>query len=333
MKNSHKNLLEQRARSVHSGARFQSRPYDLQKLYVSLKQWRILHAVVDCGGYAEAAKTLHLSQSTISYTISKLQDQLGVSLLKIEGRKAALTTEGRLLLARSRHLLKEAIELEAFAKSISKGGGEVRLAVDHNFPSHLLIHALNKFSQLSNGSAHVKLNEGVRLHAEDVLRDHGVDLAICESVPLGFLGEPLIEVEYVPVAHPDHPLLRLNRDMTMDDLEQYTRIVVGGASERERDVSAGSKQSHIWRMSSMDTVIEAVSGCLGFAWLPQHRIQHSLESGALVRLPLSGKCEHKIVLYLIHGRPWAINQAVVRLSELLRSAAAACSEQQEADAA
>jgi len=333
MKNSHKNLLEQRARSVHSGARFQSRPYDLQKLYVSLKQWRILHAVVDCGGYAEAAKTLHLSQSTISYTISKLQDQLGVSLLKIEGRKAALTTEGRLLLARSRHLLKEAIELEAFAKSISKGGGEVRLAVDHNFPSHLLIHALNKFSQLSNGSAHVKLNEGVRLHAEDVLRDHGVDLAICESVPLGFLGEPLIEVEYVPVAHPDHPLLRLNRDMTMDDLEQYARIVVGGASERERDVSAGSKQSHIWRMSSMDTVIEAVSGCLGFAWLPQHRIQHSLESGALVRLPLSGKCEHKIVLYLIHGRPWAINQAVDQEQQLLRSAAAACSEQQEADAA
>lgn len=333
MNSCHKKLMEQRVQSVRSGTKFQSRPYDVQNMYVSLKQWRILHAVVDCGGYAEAAKTLHLSQSTISYTISKMQDQLGVPLLRIEGRKAMLTAEGRMLLARSRHLLKEAIDLESFAKSISKGGGEVRLAVDHNFPSHLLIQALNKFSQIGNGTAYVKLSEIMMAPPEDVLRDQTMDLAICESVPLGFLGEPLAEIEYMPVAHPDHPLLRLKRDITADDLAQHTRIAIGVASERDRSFSAGSKQLHIWRMSSMDTVIEAVSGCLGFAWLPQHRIQDALESGALVRLPLSDKRVHKTMLYLIHGRPWAVSPAVVRLAELLRSVTTTCSEQQEVNVA
>ena len=333
MNSCHKKLLEGRVQSAHSGPRFQSRPYDIHNMYVSLKQWRILHAVVDCGGYAEAAKTLHLSQSTISYTISKLQDQLGVPLLKIEGRKAMLTAEGRLLLARSRHLLKEAIDLESFAKSISKGGGEVKLAVDHNFPSHLLMQALNKFVQLGSGMAHVKLSEVVMAHPEDVLREQIVDLAICESVPLGFLGEPLTEIEYIPVSHSDHPMLRLGRDIAADDLAQHTRIVIGAAHEHERGFSAGAKQPHIWCMCSMDTVIEAVSGCLGFAWLPLHRIRHALESGALVQLPLKDKRVHKIMQYLIHGRPWAVSQAVARLAELLRSTATACSEQQEVEVA
>ena len=47
-----------------------SRPHDARKLRISLKQWRMLHAVIDCGGFADAAKFMHLSQSAISYTVA-----------------------------------------------------------------------------------------------------------------------------------------------------------------------------------------------------------------------------------------------------------------------
>ncbi len=300
-------------------ATFRSRAHDIHNIYVSLKQWRIFHAVIDCGGFAEAAKTLHLSQSTISYTVAKLQDQLGATLLKTEGRKAMLTAEGRALLERSRHVLKEAIELETFAKNLGQGwGGDVCLVVDQNFPSHLLMRALSKFSQLGRGAAHVKLSEVAMLHAEDVLRDMTVDLAISERVPLGFLGEPLIEVEYLPVAHPGHPLLRLGRDITAADLAQQTQIGIGHANERDGSAASGMKQ-HRWFMSSLDTVVEAVSEQLGYAWLPQHRIQRWLDQGALAPLPLGDKRIHKSMLYLIHGRPWAASPAAGRLAEVLRN--------------
>lgn len=298
-----------------------SRPHDIQNLYVSLKQWRIFHAVIDSGGFAEAAKTLHLSQSTISYTVAKLQDQLGTPLLKIEGRKAILTTEGRALLERSRHVLKEAIELEAFARSLGQGwGGEVRLVVDQSFPSTLLVQALSRFAEEGRGAAHVKLSEVVMLHVDDVLRDMTVDLAISERVPMGFLGEPLVEVEYLPVAHPAHPLLQLGREVTAADLAQQVQIGIGQSSERER--SRGStKQLHRWTVSSFDTVVDAVRERLGYAWLPEHRIRHWLEQGTLVRLPLSDKRAYKAMLYLIHGRPWAASPAAGRLADVLRGLA------------
>jgi DNA-binding transcriptional LysR family regulator len=55
----------------------------------TLEQWQVLQAIVECGGYAQAAEALHRSQSSVSYMVAKLQEQLGVELLEIDGRRAA----------------------------------------------------------------------------------------------------------------------------------------------------------------------------------------------------------------------------------------------------
>lgn len=300
-------------------ATYRSRPHDLHNLYVSLKQWRIFHAVVDCGGFAEAAKSLHLSQSTISYTVSKLQDQLGTSLLKLEGRKAILTPEGRALLERSRNVLKEAVELETFARNLGQGWGqEVRLVVDHNFPVNLLTQSLSRFTALGKGAAHVRLREVPTLHAEDVLRDPNVDLAISERVPLGYLGEPLVEVEYIAVAHPEHALMKLEREISAIDLVQHIQIDMGPVNTGEKAGAGNSKHMRRWTMNSFDTVLAAVCEGLGYAWLPKHRVQKWLDQGLLAQLPLGDKRTYKSILYLVHGRPWCATPAASRLAEVLR---------------
>lgn len=323
MMNSRKQALEQSYRFDSSRTKFNSRPYDIQNLYVSLKQWRLLHAVVDCGGYAEAAKALHLSQSTISYAIAKLQDLLGVPLLRIEGRKAVLTVEGRTLLERSRNVLKQAVELEIFARNLSRGwGGEVQLVVDHNFPSDLLMQALRKFTAIGNGAGHVKLHEVAALQAEDALRDPHVDLVIGERVPLGYLGEPIAEVEYIPVASPEHPLLKLRRDVKPVDFLQHIQIGIGQPNEVEKAGASGPLQGRRWRMNSFDSVVAAVREGLGYAWLPQHRLRQWLDEKTLARIPLEDVRSYKSILYLIHGHPWAITPSVSQLTEVLRTLAA-----------
>ena len=67
----------------------------------TLEQWRMLQAVVDHGGFAQAAAAIHKSQSTINHAVHKLQDQLGVPVLEVVGRKAQLTEAGALLLRRA----------------------------------------------------------------------------------------------------------------------------------------------------------------------------------------------------------------------------------------
>lgn len=299
-----------------------ARPHDARALRVSLKQWRILHAVVDCGGFAGAARFLHLSQSAISYTIAQLQEQLGTPLLTISGRKAQLTDAGRTLLNRSRHLLRDALEIEDFARHLGQGwGAEVALVVDHNFPPHLLMLALRRFSQLGC-DLKVRLNEVPMHEVDEALRTHAVDLAISSNVPLGFLGDPLLEVEHIAVAHAGHPLFRLRKEVDASDLERHTQIVICNTKCVVRNNTEGLAYVRRWSVSSFDTALEAVLESLGYAWLPRHRVQKWLDQGTLLPLPLSEGKVYRVTLYLIHGRSWGASLSSTRLAEMLRNIAA-----------
>jgi len=104
--------------------------------HITLEQWRALTAVVDAGGYAQAAEVMHKTQSSVSYAVQKLESVLGVKVFKVEGRKAVLTPTGELLYRRARYLLDEAGGLEQAAKKLSAGWeAEIRLVADLAFPT------------------------------------------------------------------------------------------------------------------------------------------------------------------------------------------------------
>lgn len=105
---------------AHGSRNLVAQSYQSPKtIRISLKQWCILHAVHDCGSFVAAGEQVHLSQSAISYRIGKIEQQLGVAIYELDGRKASLTEAGKQILTRSRLLLKEAAELEDFAERIA----------------------------------------------------------------------------------------------------------------------------------------------------------------------------------------------------------------------
>src|SRR5580693_3339098 len=97
---------------------------------ITLEQWRALMAVVDAGGYAQAAELLHKSQSAVTYAVQKLESLLGVKVFEVMGRKAHLTPTGQVLYRRAKALLDEAGSLENAAATLAAGWEpELRLAV------------------------------------------------------------------------------------------------------------------------------------------------------------------------------------------------------------
>jgi len=294
-----------------------------RKPRISLGQWRILQAVVDYGGFSHASEVLHLSQSAISYSLAKLQEQLGVPLLEIEGRKAHLTKMGRAVLERSRQLTKKANEIEAFAATLERGWEpEIRLAVDFSFPADLLMHALGTFARSGNGTT-VQLREIPDLSMAELLRQGDADLAISAQLPKGFLGDPLMEVEYIAVAVPGHPLFSHRKTITKADLEETTQIVIYDFETPERRNGAGQWLHHgpCWYVARFEMAVAAVREGHGFAWLLKHRIQDLLDQRELMPLPLRGGHIRKATLYLIYGGYRADNPgpAVCHLAEVLRN--------------
>ncbi|MGV8899420.1 MAG: LysR family transcriptional regulator [Burkholderiaceae bacterium] len=306
-------------------AKNNSRLHDIKNIRVSLKQWRMLHAVVDHDGFSGAADRLHISQSAISYTLSKLQEQLGVSLLKVEGRKAHITEEGRMLLDYSRPLLKAALELEALALNLRLGlGVEVRLLIDHHFPSDLLMRALLKFSKFGSKNS-VCLAEANATEAKKALHENKADLAISSYVPLGYVGSHLIELEYVIVAHPDHTLFQLGRCIETEDLGRHVQIVILDQDECVLDEKKSCLLESVrrWRVGSFDTACAALAAGLGYAWMPKHRIQDLFDNGDLAILPMHSDQSYLINLYLVHGDGRLHNSGAGKLAEILHQVVAA----------
>jgi DNA-binding transcriptional LysR family regulator len=285
---------------------------------ITLEQWRALVAVVDTGGYAQAAESLHKSQSSVTYAVQKLEQLLGIRAFEIQGRKAVLTGMGQMLYRRARALLEDAGHLERAARKSSAGWEtEIALAVEIVFPMWLMLDCLNAFGAQSP-QTRVELFETVIGGTSEALVEGRVDLAVGPRIPPGFTGESLFIARFLPVAHPHHPLHALGRDITARDLRKHRHLVVrDSGTQRDTKVLTHDVEQR-WTVSNMATSIGAVTRGYGFAWLPEEKIREELAQGQLKPLPLRGGAERKLPMYLMFADPDAAGPGVTRLAQIIR---------------
>lgn len=296
---------------------------------ITLDQWAALVAVVEAGGYAQASRRLHRTQSTVTYTIQKLEDLLGLKVFTIQGRKAVLTEAGQVLYRRGKGLLDSASHLERAAAELARGWEpEIRLAVDAIFPTWLLLECLAEFGAEHAGTR-IELYETVLGGSEDSLTDGSADFVIGSLVPGGFLGDTLMQVRFVCAAAPQHPLHTLGRPLTLDDLRQHRHLVLRDSGTR-RSRSAGWLNEQRWTVSNKATSIRAACMGLGFAWYAQEMIREELDRGALVPLPLVEGSERYVTLYLVYADRDSAGPGVRLLTEIIRRRVAETCERKAA---
>lgn len=284
---------------------------------ITLEQWKCLAAVVEAGGYAQAAARLHKSQSAVTYAVQKLESTLDVRVFEIQGRKAVLTAIGQMLYRRARVLLDDAGDLERAARKVSAGWeAEIGLAVEVLFPTWLMFDCLSRFGAESP-QTRIEWYETVLGGTDEALHSDAVDLAISPRIPQGLTGEPLMLVHFVPVAHPDHPLHRLGREISVRDLRKHRHLVVRDSSTQREKRTESVEVEQRWTVTNMSTSIGAASRGHGFAWLPQDKIKTELDEGSLKILPLRGGRKRTAQLYLIFADRDAAGPGVLRLAQIV----------------
>ena len=103
-------------------------------------------AVAESGGFHRAAERLHLTQSTVSQQIKRLELEAGRALFRRSTRAVALTDEGEMLLGDARRLLQleEAARRRLAAPRLS---GVVRLGAVEEVAGDTLPPALGRFAR------------------------------------------------------------------------------------------------------------------------------------------------------------------------------------------
>lgn len=284
----------------------------------TLEQWRMFKAVIDHGGYAQASEAIHKSQSTISYGVKKLQDQLGVELLIIEGRKAILTNQGKLLLQRAEQLIAQAEGLDKTAAILGQGiEPVVSLALDMIYPQKHLYELLEQFSN-AYPDTRIELHEFVMNGGADMLQKGEVDLLITANPPNTQENYFLHRERFIPVSSPEHPLQSF-KSLDYEDLINYRQVVIRASSQKQRQDSGWLGSNQRWTVTHGYTSRNIVKQGQAFAWLPESWIVDDLKEQNLKILPMTDDTSRYEDLYLVPSAKVSQGPATQHLMELILS--------------
>lgn len=146
--------------------------------------------VADEGGFTRAAERLHLTQSTVSFQVRRLEQQTGCSLLKRTTRHVALTPAGEDFLGYARGILRLQ---DAARRQLARSGsmtGTIRLGTSEDFASGGLAQALALFRR-TNPRVRLEVEVGISRHLLPALDEGTLDLVLGKRIPGDTRGEIL----------------------------------------------------------------------------------------------------------------------------------------------
>ena len=257
----------------------------------TLDQLRVFLTVVDVGSFAGAARKLNRATSVISYSISNLETQLGITLFDREStRKPQLTEPGRTVLAEARTVSHGIDGLRAKVKGLLQGlEPEVHLALDVMLPTARIADALKAFRSEFPTVA-------LRLHMEalggvtQLLLDRVATVGVSGPLPgnAGVAGIDRIgvgDVALIPVAAPDHPLARADKNKPGAGRD-HVQLVLTDRSPLTGKTDFAVISPRTWRLADLGSKHLLLKEGIGWGNMPAPMVQEDIESGRLVHLDL-----------------------------------------------
>jgi DNA-binding transcriptional LysR family regulator len=238
---------------------------------LNLNYLRAFVAVVEHGGFRQAAKALYVSQPAITRSIQELEKSVHHTLIERTRRAIVLTEAGHLLFAYGQRLFgleREAVEALEQLHSLERG--QLAIAASQTIGTYALPPLLGAFHSQHPG---IRLSLDIRNTQEvlDSLRMKPVDLALIEGVVEGedFEVTPWRKDHLVVIAPPHNPW-GLSDRLSLKRLGQVPYIQREyGSGTREIVEQALSqhkfKPNVVMELGSNEAVIQAVMAGLGIS--------------------------------------------------------------------
>ncbi|MES2736500.1 MAG: LysR family transcriptional regulator [Verrucomicrobiota bacterium] len=236
----------------------------------SLEQFVVLARTKN---FTRAGEELNLSQSALSRSIQKLEDQLGQPLFERKPREVVLTDLGELLLERAKKILKL---VEDTFSELSEAGrrGRVRLGAIPTIAPYFLPSLLGSFAE-----KHPDISVIVQEDTTETLIkscSHGdIDLAIV-ALPIiaKYLEvEPLFTEELLLVLPAGHPLAA-EESIAVASVDGYPFVMLNEAHCLSENISSFCRRQSVQpvtveRTSQLTTVQELVALDHGVSIVPE----------------------------------------------------------------
>lgn len=278
--------------------------------------------ILEVGSFQKAADKLGYTQSTVTFQIKQLEDELSLQLFEKIGRRMELTQAGKDIMPYVNMILQGAEQISNYGKSLSEITGSLKLAI----PDSILIYTMQPFIQtFSHEAPNVQLviNSLTAGEVNQSIMDGTADIGInCEkenypdTIVHKKLGHYWIRLVASPFA--DRNLLDF---ITPHQRKTFSLICnePDGYYQIEMDNYLADKDivlNPTMKVQSIEAVKKCVMNNLGIAVVPTYSIVEELKNGSLI--PIKTELDEKKFdsVYIYHKNKWLSPQMKLALDLL-----------------
>ena len=278
--------------------------------------------ILEAGSFQKAADRLGYTQSTVTFQIKQLEEELTLKLFEKIGRRMELTQAGKDIMPYIDMILQGAEQISNYGKSLSEISGSLKLAI----PDSILIYNMQPFMQaFTHEAPNVQLivNSIQSGEINPSIADGTADIGInCEkdSYPDSVVHKKLGKYKAVLVASP------FANNNLLDFITPHQRKPISlicnepdGYYQLDMDKYLSEKDILLnppMKVQSIEAVKRCVMNNLGIAVVPTYSIGEELKNGSLMPIKTElGEKEYNS-FYIYHKNKWISPQMELALDLL-----------------
>ena len=280
--------------------------------------------ILEVGSFQKAADKLGYTQSTVTFQIKQLEEELALKLFEKIGRRMELTQAGKDIMPYIDMILQGAEQIGNYGKSLSEISGSLKLAI----PDSILIYNMQPFMQaFTHEAPNVQLivNSIQSGEINQSIVDGTADIGINsekDSYPDSVIHKRLGQYKAVLVASPfaNSSLLDF---ITPHQRKPFSLICnePDGYYQLDMDKYLSNKDILLnppMKVQSIEAVKRCVMNNLGIAVVPTYSIGEELKNGSL--MPIKTELDEKTYdsFYIYHKNKWLSPQMELALDLLIK---------------
>ncbi|MBB6731272.1 LysR family transcriptional regulator [Cohnella zeiphila] len=263
---------------------------------MNVQQLRVFRQAAACRTMTDAAESLGLSQPTVSFHLRKLEEALGVDLLRRRSGRIVLTDAGEELLPYARKISSLFEEAQQLMRDYKESGrGKLRIGASYTPATYFLPAYLAEFQQRFPRTIPL-LTVKQAGDALGLLRGCEIDVAVVslpERVESDLHIVKLADDDLKLVVPPFHPLAS-KAVVELDDLSGEAFLVhEPGSTSRELSEQWAMENGLRWNvrmeLGAIETIKESVKHGMGIGILPWRSVMKEAAEGTLAMRDLPGK--------------------------------------------
>ena len=274
-------------------------------------QWLVTFStILETGSFAKAAEKLGYTQSTITFQIHQLEQELSVKLFDKIGRNMHLSDAGRQVLPMVNQITGTMRQLKEYGNPGRELSGHLTVAIVETVLANKMQEVLRLFVEQAP-KVTLSIMSKTCTEVRESLKTGEIDLGILYLVGSGddsmLVETPLMEVEMAVVASGKRPV-----DWNMEaglPAGKHTlfltepRCAFHGMYKRYLEAH-GLPLDYTISIGNNEVMLQSIENGMGVSYIPRFIAEDRIRDGRLRVLPVDATGESAYIAYAVHKNKW-----------------------------